>query len=117
MHVPAINFEKAKNTISDQLCIIRVIHSVVAHFSTRFYPNQIKGQKSDPKLANAPDYHKVSTGDPRTVLNHFKVILFKQRNFTLVRRVAKPFKLQPEMRHHRAGLILSPLVNIIVSGE
>ena len=59
LNMPTINFEKAKNTILDQLCIIQGIHLVVAHFSTRFYPNQIRGQKSDPKLANAPDYHKV----------------------------------------------------------
>ena len=35
----------------------------------------------------------------------------------LVRRVVKPFKLQQEMRPHRAGLTLSLLVNIIASGE
>ena len=50
-------------------------------------------------------------------LNHFKVILFKQRNSMLVQHVVRPFKLQQEMRPHRAGLTLSLLANIIASGE
>ena len=35
----------------------------------------------------------------------------------LVQHVVRPFKLQQEMRPHRAGLTLSLLANIIASGE
>ena len=88
-------------------------------FLDTILPKPDKRIKVRPQIGQRSRLSQGSRQDYRNLfhINHFKVILFKQRNFMLVRRVVKPFKLQQEMRPHRVGLTLSLLANIIASGE
>ena len=88
-------------------------------FLDTILPKPDKRIKVRPQIGQRSRLSQGSRQDYRNLfhINHFKVILFKQRNFMLVRRVVKPFKLQQEMRPHRDGLTLSLLANIIASGE